>query len=319
MSRVRTAFVALLLLVLAVPFVLRGVPASAASGDGNDQGSDNEHGHVVGANISYFDTRDYTEGHRDAKGASRTAATGGNLVNQGGGKVMETPTVYVIFWGWSASDPARNYVKGFFNAAAGTSWLKSVTQYCDGIPAGTAVCGGAGSIYGGLLAQANVTFIEDTSAVPSRPSQSAIASIAAKWAAKNGTGPDRLYMVFTPHGKSMRGFGTSWCGWHSALSSNTPYAYIPYEPDAGRSCGQNFVNAGTAGTYDGFGIVGGHELAEANSDPLLNAWYDNSGAENGDKCAWLAPSTGGSGNLPGGYAVQSLWSNVGSKCVMSYP
>ena len=29
-----------------------------------------------------------------------------------------------------------------------------------------------------------------------------------------------------------------------------------------------------------------HELAETGSDPLLNAWYDSAGNENGDKCAW---------------------------------
>ena len=29
-----------------------------------------------------------------------------------------------------------------------------------------------------------------------------------------------------------------------------------------------------------------HELEEATTDPDLNAWYDSSGNENADKCAW---------------------------------
>ena len=29
-----------------------------------------------------------------------------------------------------------------------------------------------------------------------------------------------------------------------------------------------------------------HELAEAATDPLLNAWFDSAGYENADKCAW---------------------------------
>ena len=29
-----------------------------------------------------------------------------------------------------------------------------------------------------------------------------------------------------------------------------------------------------------------HELLEASSDPLLNAWFDTHGEENADKCAW---------------------------------
>jgi hypothetical protein len=29
-----------------------------------------------------------------------------------------------------------------------------------------------------------------------------------------------------------------------------------------------------------------HELEETNTDPDLNAWYDSSGNEDADKCAW---------------------------------
>ena len=32
-----------------------------------------------------------------------------------------------------------------------------------------------------------------------------------------------------------------------------------------------------------------HELVEAVSDPLLNAWFDNTGYENADKCAVSLP------------------------------
>jgi hypothetical protein len=40
-----------------------------------------------------------------------------------------------------------------------------------------------------------------------------------------------------------------------------------------------------------------HETEESISDPGLNAWYDSSGNENGDKCAWKGgPVTGQLGN-----------------------
>ena len=32
--------------------------------------------------------------------------------------------------------------------------------------------------------------------------------------------------------------------------------------------------------------VSGHELSEARADPRGSGWYDSSGQENGDKCAW---------------------------------
>ncbi len=48
-----------------------------------------------------------------------------------------------------------------------------------------------------------------------------------------------------------------------------------------------------------------HELTEIASDPFLNAWYDNNGAENADKCSWnvLNVSTGTPVNPLG------IWSN----------
>ena len=60
-----------------------------------------------------------------------------------------------------------------------------------------------------------------------------------------------------------------------------------------------------------------HELEEAVSDPDLNAWFDSSGAENADKCAWkFGPTTGSIGS--GGYnqtfganhwLIQMNWEN----------
>jgi hypothetical protein len=60
-----------------------------------------------------------------------------------------------------------------------------------------------------------------------------------------------------------------------------------------------------------------HEAEETLTDPDLNAWYDSSGAENADKCAWkFGPTTGAVGS--GGYnqtlgskhwLIQMNWEN----------
>jgi serine protease len=92
----------------------------------------------------------------------------------------------------------------------------------------------------------------------------------------------------------------------------------------------NFVNGSDSfghGYFDGFSIVGGHEYAEAATDPFPNSgWLDGAGAENGDKCAWISSGQGASTNITLGsnyYAVQSLWSNAfnggAGGCVISYP
>ncbi|MDP9008006.1 MAG: hypothetical protein M3N91_04750, partial [Pseudomonadota bacterium] len=114
-------------------------------------------------------------------------------------------------------------------------------------------------------------------------------------------------------GHSTAGFGSSFCAYHGAIAAdpNVTYTNLPYMTDAGSACGANSVS----GPLDGVSIVEGHELAEAITDPLLNAWKDASNNEIGDKCAWtdltdIATSLGT-------FAVQPLWSNAANGCVLS--
>ena len=54
-----------------------------------------------------------------------------------------------------------------------------------------------------------------------------------------------------------------------------------------------------------------HETREAVTDPDLNAWFDNAGAEADDKYAWSpSPFIG-----TGGYAYQYEWSNANGGCI----
>jgi hypothetical protein len=148
-----------------------------------------------------------------------------------------------------------------------------------------------------------------------------------------GYNRNATYMIFTPTNHSSSRFGSQYCAWHSSTSSSQgpiAYANIPYQPDAGFSCGQNFVNGFDDsfghGYFDGYSIASGHEYAEAITDPFPNSgWPDSSGAENGDKCAWISSGQGAAQNGTLGsnyYAVQSLWSNAFDSgqggCVISY-
>ncbi len=79
-----------------------------------------------------------------------------------------------------------------------------------------------------------------------------------------------------------------YCGWHS-WSGTVSYTNLPYSTDAGAYCGENWINPGSAGTYDGFSTIAGHEYAESATDPNPNTgWIDTgdtvSGGEVGDKC-----------------------------------
>lgn len=282
------------------------------------------------------------------KGSGHAKPNSTSYLKYQGGSVETTPVVYIDYWGaqWSTgfstggytSSQAQTYVNGFFGNVGGSSWDNTNTQYCQGVATGTINCGTSGTHITNPTAQLAGTW-NDTSAVPCGPSQSQIAAEAVS--AMNhfgGYNPNATYFVFTPTGCSMTGFGTQWCAWHSVTTSGSnqvAYAYMPYQPDAGTSCGMNYVNSANTsfgnGYFDGFSIVGGHEYAEAMTDPHPSSgnygWLTSTsnGSEIGDLCAWN--SNGGvSGNITLGtnyYAVQPLWSNAtttstGSHCVMSY-
>jgi serine protease len=224
------------------------------------------------------------------------ALAGGNLINHGG-PVQTGARVYVVYWGW-VSDPSgeQTYLNNFLSSISGNSWLQSVPQY----GASTSVSwGGAWS---------------DSASVPSHPTDSQIQAEAAKAASHFGasTSVNTQIVVATPTGHSTSGFGTQWCAYHGAISSrpNNTYTDLPYMTDAGGSCGAGSV---TGRALDGVSIVEGHELAEAITDPLLNAWYDSSGQENADKCAWTGLHT--ITTSKGTFAVQPLWSNSAGRCV----
>lgn len=277
--------------------------------------------------------------HHDmkAKGSHHGGSSGPNLLSHGG-PVEVTPAVYISWWGveWVSgfatggytSAQAQAYTTDFFSNVGGSSWINSTTQYCQGVPSGTVLCGASGTHITNPSAQLKGTW-NDTTAVPSSPTQTDIANAATRLMQHFGYDANATYFVYTPSGKSMSGFGTRWCAWHTSTSSPSgtlAYAYMPYVTDAGASCGMNFVNGSDNsygnGYFDGFSIVGGHEYAEAQTDPNPNSgWLDSSGSENADKCAWSPASTDISLGSHA-YAVQPLWSNLANGgaggCVTSF-
>ncbi|HEX3392357.1 MAG TPA: putative Ig domain-containing protein [Solirubrobacteraceae bacterium] len=290
------------------------------------------------------------------KGANVAAQAG--LLQYGGGVAgvgvtTGAPKVYVVFWGsqWGtqstnsqgyttlSGDPnnAAPVIQAFFKGlgTGGESWSGVMTQYCEGIAAGSTSCpAGAAHVgypTGGALAG---VWVDGSAAAPASATGNQIGAEAVAAAAHFGntsgaSNRDVQYDIVSPTGTTPDGFNTAsgeFCAWHdytgdSTLSGgavNSPYGNIaftnmPYVTDAGSSCGENFVNSGAAGIGDGFTIVGGHEYAETITDQFpAGGWTDSSGAENGDKCAWISSGQGASQNITlstGAFAVQSTWAN----------
>jgi hypothetical protein len=143
-------------------------------------------------------------------------------------------------------------------------------------------------------------------------------------------GPSALFFMVTARGvgscyDSSNCAFTQYCAYHSSFGSGstaTLYANIPYADTVPSACdaGQH-PNGGDA---DATINLISHEHNEAITDPLGNAWFDRSGQENGDKCAWnfgtpLGSTNGGAYNQEigtGRYYLQQEWSNRSSGCVL---
>ncbi|MBR7831232.1 hypothetical protein KDK95_33305 [Actinospica sp. MGRD01-02] len=269
---------------------------------------------------------------RSSHAAAKPAVTGSGNLAYGGGPVVTSPTVYIVYWGsqWGTgttptSDPSGEAALqlSFFQHAygSGDTYFTSQTQYCQGVATGTTQCGTSGTHVGHPSANpVGGTWLDSSAKAPSRPSNSQLAAEAVKAASHFGVSGDNVQIIVdSPHGVVPSGFKTQYCAWHDVTTTSTganlPYTNMPYITDAGASCGSGFVAAtnGVNSTDEGITIVGGHEYAETLTDPEAgNGWLDSTGYETGDKCAWISSGQGASTviSLNGSYyAVQSLWSN----------
>ncbi len=263
-------------------------------------------------------------------------ASGSGQLAFNGGTVETAPAgIYLVFWGsqWNNNDPSGEAatLQNFFNGTGGSSWNNTVTQYCQGVPAGTMYCNGSGMPVGNNTGMLRGVWYDNAGPAPSSPTQSDLAAeavrAAAHWGNTTATANlDVQYAIETATGNSSSGFGTQYCAWHSSTSSssgNIAYTNAPYITDAGGSCGANFNGLGANA---GITIVGGHEYAETETDPFPNTgWLDSSNAEIGDKCAWISSGQGAAANVSfstGTFPVQSLWSNAFANdaggCVLTY-
>lgn len=141
--------------------------------------------------------------------------------------------------------------------------------------------------------------------------------------------PNAVYFVLTSSDVDEgSGFCSQYCGWHSYANRNGSAVKFSFVGDSARcngSCGSAASPNGNA-SADAMASIIYHELSEAVTDPLINAWFDGSGAENGDKCAWKFGTTyrtgnGGLANVRLGnrdYLLQSNWLNAGGgSCVLA--
>jgi hypothetical protein len=116
---------------------------------------------------------------------------------------------------------------------------------------------------------------------------------------------------------------SSYCAYHSWIGSGTTatlYANMPYASTASCDVGQHPNGDDADATIN----VTSHEHIETITDQQGDAWWDASGYEIGDKCAWNFGTTSGANGAKynqtinaHNYFLQQEWSNASSKCVQN--
>ena len=292
-----------------------------------------------------------------APAASKTLIYGGGV--DGIGVTSGAPKVYLVVygsqWGTKGTDANGNwtfsndtagaipYLQRMFKGIGtnGELWSGVMTQYCDGaVSAGATSCPSGASFIpyptGGTFAG---IIYDNSVASPSNATYVQLGQEAVKAAGLFGNttaASNRYaqYVILSPPGTHPDGFNTpnggfcAWHDWNGDLGVASSYGDIaltnmPYVLDLGPSCGQNFVNSGSAGTLDGFSIVNGHEYSETITDQNPpGGWLASSGQENADECAWISSGQGASANVAmatGTFAMQSTWSNDTNRCDLTHP
>ncbi len=255
------------------------------------------------------------------RGQSSTSVVTGNGISYHNGPVMENGVnIYYIWYGdWTQDSTANTILTNFANAIGGSPYFNINTTYGDtvaNVPNTVHYIKSAtdlGSL-GTSLSDANIWTI-----------------VSNAISGGLGADPNGMYFVLTAPGVAeTSGFLTQYCGWHTYnFYGNTPIKYSFVGNPAANLGACSIQSTGPNGDVeaDAMASVIAHELEESATDPQLNAWYDSTGAENADKCAWTFGTTykASNGSLAnmnlGGhdYLIQQNWVNAGGgSCALSY-
>jgi len=278
--------------------------AAAASGRTAASGSAVAHGNVP---------------LRDGKVSGANPRRSPNMTYHGG-KIMTMAYTQPIFWGTSWGGYSGDKITGidsWYAGFSGSHYANTVNEYTDSTGA-----------HANSTPTTALTHVTDTSAATGGNNTGPILAEVQKLVSAGTIVPDAsgnsYYPVYTDIPRGSAGF----CAWHSAGTVNRPNNggsvlvefgfFFKLDGDAG--CDPQDTSGLHSQGLAALANVSGHELAEAMSDPASpGAWYDGSGNENGDKCAWTwgTPLVTFSNNTQ--WKIQGEWSNAAYTAGTGYP
>ena len=240
--------------------------------------------------------------------------TSSRLLIYRGGAVQTSPRIYLVLWGSSWAEQDRR---------SQTAWPNRLHSFYLGL-GGSRVANVLKEYKGSSGGFTNPTgqyrgYIRDNSSVPTNPTVTDLTN-ATKRVCKSG---ERLQLQCAIRHRDAlgcrgsthhptQGLCVARLGEHSLRLGHL------YRPavHAVLGCAESRMRwrqgQRSKGVLDGVTINALHEYTESVNDPGLNAWSDNDGDENADKCSWtlLANVKLTNGKL---FPAQPTWSNAKRK------
>jgi hypothetical protein len=277
-----------------------------------------------------FDDQQSVDVQPNGKGggiASEFAPPSGNagpsangISYRGGPVILGTTNVYYIWYGNWTGNTATSILTDFANNVGGSPYFNISTTYYNGSNVHV-----SNSVH--YAGSTTDSYSQGTS-LTDAAIQTVVSSAISSGRLPKDT--NAVYFVLTSKDvTASSGFCTQYCGWHThgtISGSDIKYSFVGNPERCLSSCAWQTTSPNGNPGADGMASIVAHELEEAVTDPDLNAWYDNRGYENADKCAWTFGTTYTSGgalaNVKLGtrdFLIQRNWVNAaGGYCSMSY-
>jgi hypothetical protein len=296
--------------ILALILLFASLVAFSGCGGADDGTLDPATGEVASA-LEGNDMNGAPEHVHFQKGFTHGGGGGSALMNYYGGGVLVTDKTMAIFWGteWNTPSFAGDKITGidqFFTNFGGSEYASTGDEYYQSV-SGVKTHVTSGSTYLG--------HVIDASTAPAKALTTTTA--VAEACAITGNNPDAsaLYLIYTSTGAG----NVNYCAWHSwGTCSNGALIQVAYMPnlDGIAGCDPQDTVTGHSQGLAALANVTAHETMETLTDPRGRSWFDRSGNENGDKCAWSFPITAtnlyGLSTLVDGsqWKLQMEWSNA---------
>ena len=224
-----------------------------------------------------------------------------------GGKIMPTVLSQAIWWGTSWNGYSGDKIVGmdmWYEGHSGSNYAKTVDEYQ-----------GSNGQVGSILT--HLGHVTDLTKASGGSNVNTILSEVCKVVTPDASG-NGFYAVYSDVKRGSAGY----CAWHAAgACSGVPvqFAFF-FNLDGDAGCDPQDTSGLHSQGLAALANVTAHEISEARSDPSTpGAWYDSSGMENGDKCAWtfnvpLVTFSNGSQ-----WKLQGEWSNAAYTAGTGYP